>query len=58
MQPWDFIGLLLWLALLPVIKRAADRGKINVEGTDFAFVALALLVCIQLLWLRVGYSAP
>ena len=54
-RPWDFIALALWLTLLPVLKTAADRDRINLEGTDLVFAALVLLVCLQLLWLRVGY---
>jgi hypothetical protein len=55
---WDFIALAVWLALLPVLKRAAERDVIDLEGTDLMFVALVLLVCLQLLWLRIGYAPP
>ncbi len=55
---WDFVAFGVWLALLPVLKRAADRDIINLEGTDLGFVAVVLLVCLQLLWLRIGYAPP
>lgn len=52
---WDFVALAIWLALLPVLKMVTDRDLVDLEGTDLLFAALVLLVCLQLLWLRVGY---
>ncbi len=57
-QLYDFVALAVWLVLLVVLKGAADRDITELEGTDLVFVALVLLVCLQLLWLRIGYGPP
>jgi hypothetical protein len=59
-SPKDFVGVGIWLALLISYRLATeyDLVEIDLNKQDKVFVGVVLLVTIELLWLRIGYSAP
>lgn len=57
MALYDFVALAVWLVLLPGIKRVGER-RFNLEFADLVFISVALLIVLELAWLRIGYSAP
>jgi len=59
-SPKDFVGVAIWLALLIGYRVATeyDLVEIDLNKQDKVFVGVVLLVTIELLWLRIGYSAP
>ena len=60
MSPKDFLGVAIWLALLIGYRVATEYDLVGVDlnKQDKVFVGVVLLVTIELLWLRIGYSAP
>lgn len=57
MPLYDFVAFAVWLGLLPGIRRLA-RDRYDLVTGDIVFVALAVLVVLELIWLRIGYAAP
>lgn len=57
MALYDFVALAVWVVLLPGVKRVGDQ-RFNMGFADLAFLSVALLIVLELAWLRIGYSAP
>lgn len=57
-RPRDFVALAVWLFLLPILKIGLERYWEDIRLADIVFVAVVILISLQLVWLRVGYPAP
>lgn len=53
----DFIAFFIWLVLFGGLYVAWKNDRIPGSLFDIAFLGFALLVFLELVWLRVGYTA-
>lgn len=54
----DFFGLGVWFAIVMTVRTFGLPFGIQLNTQDKVFVALYVLVVVELVWLRVGYPAP
>lgn len=54
----DFFGLGVWFAIVMIVRTFGLPFEIKLNTQDKIFVALYVLVIVELVWLRVGYPAP
>jgi hypothetical protein len=54
----DFFGLGVWFAIVMIVRTFGLPFGIKLNTQDKIFVALYVLVVVELVWLRVGYPAP
>lgn len=57
MALYDFVALAVWLVLLPGVKRVTER-RFDLGLGDMIFISAALLIALELVWLRIGYGPP
>lgn len=54
----DFFGLGVWFVIVMIVRTSGLPLGIELNTQDRIFVALYVLVVVELVWLRVGYPAP
>lgn len=54
----DFFGLGVWFIIVMTVRTSGLPLGIELKTQDRVFVALCVLVVVELVWLRVGYPAP
>lgn len=54
----DFFALGVWFAFVMTVRRFGLPFGIELNTQDKVFVALYVLVIVELVWLRIGYPAP
>lgn len=56
--PRDFVALVVWIVCVPALKLLLDRYWPAASVMDLVFLAVSLLIVLQLVWLRIGYPPP